>query len=67
MDRSPILPHHLLHLTKIELFKLLNFIFRNVASTIHMPDVLETNAGTNIKFDIRSDRIEPQIDIEFSM
>ncbi|XP_059150001.1 large ribosomal subunit protein mL53-like isoform X1 [Physella acuta] len=39
---------------------------RDVASTLHLPDVLETNVGTAVKFDIRSDRIEPQIDVEFN-
>lgn len=31
-----------------------------------MPDILETNQGTLLKFDIKSDRSEPQMDVEFS-
>ncbi|KAI8776583.1 39S ribosomal protein L53 mitochondrial [Biomphalaria glabrata] len=39
---------------------------RDVASTLHMPDILETNQGTLLKFDIKSDRSEPQMDVEFN-
>uniref|UniRef100_A0A0B7AN41 Large ribosomal subunit protein mL53 n=1 Tax=Arion vulgaris TaxID=1028688 RepID=A0A0B7AN41_9EUPU len=39
---------------------------RDVASTLHIPDILETNQGTVLKFDIKSDRTEPRIDVEFN-
>ncbi|CAL1532908.1 unnamed protein product [Lymnaea stagnalis] len=39
---------------------------REAASTLHFPDILETNLGTVLTFDIKSDRTEPQIDVEFN-
>lgn len=42
------------------------FINRDVASILHKPSILETNQGTLFKFDIKSDRSLPQMDVEFS-
>ncbi|KAH9502948.1 hypothetical protein Btru_072444 [Bulinus truncatus] len=39
---------------------------KEVASTLHMPDILETNQGALLKFDVKSDRTEPQMNVEFS-
>ncbi|GFO13886.1 39S ribosomal protein l53, mitochondrial-like [Plakobranchus ocellatus] len=39
---------------------------RDVASTLHKPEILETNQGTILKFDIKSDRTEPRIDVHFN-
>ncbi|CAG5123294.1 unnamed protein product [Candidula unifasciata] len=39
---------------------------RDTASTLHTPEILETNQGTVMKFDVRSDKTEPRIDIEFN-
>lgn len=39
---------------------------RDVASTLHKPDILETNLSTILKFDIKSDRTEPRMDVVFN-
>ncbi|RUS70117.1 hypothetical protein EGW08_022118 [Elysia chlorotica] len=39
---------------------------RDVASTLHRPEILETNQGTVLKFDIKSDGTEPRIDVNFN-
>ncbi|BFZ11135.1 hypothetical protein BsWGS_14174 [Bradybaena similaris] len=39
---------------------------RDTATTLHLPDILETNQGTVLKFDVRSDKTEPRIDVEFN-
>ncbi|XP_005107085.1 uncharacterized protein LOC101864014 [Aplysia californica] len=39
---------------------------RDVATVLHLPNVLETNQGTQFKFDIKADRSEPQMHVEFN-
>jgi len=39
---------------------------RDVATVLHFPEVMDTNMGTQFKFDIKSDRTQPSMTVDFN-